>query len=95
VSDMLLPPGIGGWQRIRWCGDARQPVVCAERDQANIVSWHSYDRGGHYAAHQAPDLLVEDIRAFFGAHAAMDSASLRYKPLRRSAVGSRYFPGQP
>jgi epoxide hydrolase len=31
------------------------------------VSWHSYDRGGHYAAHQAPDLLVEDIRAFFGA----------------------------
>jgi hypothetical protein len=39
---------------------------CAERDHANIVSWNTYDRGGHYAAHQAPDLLVRDIRAFFG-----------------------------
>jgi epoxide hydrolase len=47
--------------------DIRPIRVCAERDHANIVSWHSYDRGGHYAAHQAPDLLVEDIRAFFGA----------------------------
>jgi pimeloyl-ACP methyl ester carboxylesterase len=42
---------------------ARQ--VDAERDHANIVSWNSYDRGGHYAAHQAPDLLVDDIREFF------------------------------
>jgi epoxide hydrolase len=47
--------------------DIRPIRVCAERDHANIVSWHSYDRGGHYAAHQAPDLLAEDIRAFFGA----------------------------
>jgi pimeloyl-ACP methyl ester carboxylesterase len=39
--------------------------ACAERDHANIVSWNAYDRGGHYAAHQAPDLLVHDIRTFF------------------------------
>jgi epoxide hydrolase len=39
--------------------------VCAERDHANIVSWNTYDRGGHYAAHEAPDLLVHDIRTFF------------------------------
>jgi epoxide hydrolase len=39
--------------------------VDAERDHANIVSWNNYDRGGHYAAHQAPDLLVDDIRSFF------------------------------
>lgn len=38
----------------------------AERDHAAIVSWHTYDRGGHYAAHQAPDLLVDDMRGFFG-----------------------------
>jgi pimeloyl-ACP methyl ester carboxylesterase len=40
----------------------------AERDHANIVSWNVYDRGGHYAAHQVPGLLVDDIRAFFGDH---------------------------
>jgi pimeloyl-ACP methyl ester carboxylesterase len=39
--------------------------ACAERDHANIVSWNTYDRGGHYAAHEAPDLLVRDIRTFF------------------------------
>lgn len=37
----------------------------AERDHANIVQWNEYDRGSHYAAHDAPDLLLEDIRAFF------------------------------
>jgi pimeloyl-ACP methyl ester carboxylesterase len=46
--------------------DIRPIRACAERDHANIVSWHSYERGGHYAAHQAPDLLVQDIRTFFG-----------------------------
>ncbi|MFR9779765.1 hypothetical protein ACL02O_27380 [Micromonospora sp. MS34] len=38
----------------------------AERDHAAIVSWREHDRGGHYAAHQAPDLLVADLRRFFG-----------------------------
>ncbi len=46
----------------------------AERDHKNIVSWNSYDAGlpaggprdasGHYAAHEATDLLVADIRTF-------------------------------
>ncbi|MGR6918700.1 hypothetical protein ACU635_31015 [[Actinomadura] parvosata] len=39
--------------------------VRGERDHAAIVSWNTYDRGGHYAAHQAPDLLVDDLRTFF------------------------------
>ncbi len=49
----------------------------AERDHKNIVSWHSYDpgipaggprdAGGHYAAHEATDLLVNDIRTFVAA----------------------------
>lgn len=33
----------------------------------NIVSWNEYDRGGHYASQDAPDLLVNDIREFFTA----------------------------
>ena len=37
----------------------------AERDHANIVSWNEYDRGGHWSAQDAPDLLVSDLRAFF------------------------------
>ena len=37
----------------------------AERDHKNIVSWSEFDRGGHWAAHDAPDLLTGDIRQFF------------------------------
>jgi hypothetical protein len=46
--------------------DAGAIRAYAERDHASIFSWNRYDRGGHYAAHQAPDLLIEDIRGFFG-----------------------------
>src|SRR5262245_18814723 len=31
----------------------------------NIVHWSDFDRGGHFAAMEAPDLLVADIREFF------------------------------
>ena len=35
-------------------------------EQANtIVHWSEFDRGGHFAALEAPDLLVEDVRTFF------------------------------
>jgi pimeloyl-ACP methyl ester carboxylesterase len=30
-----------------------------------ITHWTEYSRGGHFAALEAPDLLVDDIRAFF------------------------------
>jgi microsomal epoxide hydrolase len=36
----------------------------AERSN-NIVRWTEYDRGGHFAAMEVPDLLVDDIRALF------------------------------
>jgi epoxide hydrolase len=31
----------------------------------NIVHWSEFERGGHFAALEAPDLLTGDIRAFF------------------------------
>ena len=31
-----------------------------------IVRWTEYDRGGHYAVMEVPDLWVGDVRAFFG-----------------------------
>jgi epoxide hydrolase len=31
----------------------------------NIVHWSEFGRGGHFAAMEAPDLLVDDVRRFF------------------------------
>lgn len=36
----------------------------AERDH-NVVRWTELDRGGHFLAMEAPDLLVGDVREFF------------------------------
>ncbi|KRA24437.1 epoxide hydrolase [Microbacterium sp. Root61] len=36
----------------------------AERDN-NVVHWSEFDRGGHFPAMEAPDLLVGDLRTFF------------------------------
>ncbi|MFF7262469.1 hypothetical protein ACFZCL_19610 [Streptomyces sp. NPDC008159] len=46
--------------------DFRPVRKFAERDHKNIVSWSRFDRGSHWAAHDAPDLLVTDLRTFFG-----------------------------
>ena len=45
--------------------DFRTIKAFAERDNTNIVHWSHFDRGGHYAAMEVPDLLAADIRAFF------------------------------
>jgi epoxide hydrolase len=36
----------------------------AEREHT-IVRWTEFDRGGHFAAMEVPDLLVGDVREFF------------------------------
>jgi len=36
----------------------------AERDH-NVVHWSEFTRGGHFAAMEAPDLLIDDVRTFF------------------------------
>jgi epoxide hydrolase len=36
----------------------------AERDH-NVVHWSEFERGGHFPAMEAPDLLVADVRRFF------------------------------
>ena len=56
-----------------FAGDFQSIRRFAERDHANIVRWKSYetdvdgrgDVGGHYAAHEATEVLVADIREFF------------------------------
>jgi pimeloyl-ACP methyl ester carboxylesterase len=37
----------------------------AERDNANIVHWSEFDKGGHYAALEVPELVTADLRTFF------------------------------
>lgn len=39
--------------------------VFAERDNTNIVHFSKLDGGGHYAALEAPDAVVGDLRTFF------------------------------
>jgi pimeloyl-ACP methyl ester carboxylesterase len=38
----------------------------AERDNDNIVHWSEFERGGHYASLEVPELVVGDLRVFFG-----------------------------
>ena len=40
------------------------PRVLAEQE-ANLVHWSRFDRGGHFAAAEEPELIVDDLRAFF------------------------------
>lgn len=41
--------------------------VFAERDNSNIVHWSRFEEGGHFAALEVPEVVVDDIRAFFAA----------------------------
>jgi pimeloyl-ACP methyl ester carboxylesterase len=38
--------------------------------QNNIVHWTEFDRGGHFAALEEPELLVDDVRTFFESRSA-------------------------
>jgi pimeloyl-ACP methyl ester carboxylesterase len=46
-------------------GDLASVRAFAERAHRTIVSWKRYQRGGHYAAHTDPDLVIQDLRQFF------------------------------
>ncbi|MBO0836096.1 MAG: epoxide hydrolase [Actinobacteria bacterium] len=41
------------------------PIRRFAEQSDNIVHWTEFDRGGHFAAMEEPDLLVADIRKFF------------------------------
>ena len=55
-----VPLGLAGF-----ANDFQSIRRFAARDHRNIAQWHTYDVGGHYAAHQAPEVLAKDVRAFF------------------------------
>jgi hypothetical protein len=41
------------------------PIRRFAEQSNNIVHWAEFDRGGHFAAMEVPDLLVGDVRDFF------------------------------
>ena len=62
----LLPRSSPARPRPGWRCSPRTIAIrrYAERGN-NIVHWTEFDRGGHFAAMEAPDLLVGDVRSFF------------------------------
>jgi hypothetical protein len=52
-----------------WFADYGDGVGAIDRDviltYVTITHWSEFDRGGHFTAIQAPDLLIKDVRAFF------------------------------
>jgi epoxide hydrolase len=61
-----IPPGLAVPIGLaQFPGDWPSDRALAEGQGGRIVFWNIYDRGGHYAARQAPDLLVQDMREFF------------------------------
>ena len=51
-----------GWAVFGGAGVVIRRVIDPERQMAH---WSTFERGGHFAAMEAPDLLVEDVRAYF------------------------------
>jgi epoxide hydrolase len=54
------PTGVATFPR-----DTSLPVRHLAEHGNNIVHWSELDRGGHFPAMEVPDLLVDDVRAFF------------------------------
>lgn len=46
--------------------DITLPVRAFAERAYTITRWTEFDRGGHFAALEAPDLFGDDVRAFFG-----------------------------
>jgi epoxide hydrolase len=61
----------------------------AERDLPNIVQWSEFDRGGHFASLEEPDLYVADLRAFSRRIAGRDGVPLAGPPSAAETILSR------
>jgi pimeloyl-ACP methyl ester carboxylesterase len=55
-----MPTGVAVFAR-----DVAQPIRRTAELKNNIVHWSEFDRGGHFAAMEEPELLIGDVRAFF------------------------------
>ena len=65
AADALTDPTVTPTGVAIFAEDFQSVRKFADRDHANIISWNHYDRGSHFSPHDAPDLLLADIRDFF------------------------------
>jgi epoxide hydrolase len=61
VTPSTTPTGVAVFPR-----EVMLPVRRIAERTNNITRWTEFDRGGHFAALEQPELLAEDVRAFFG-----------------------------
>jgi epoxide hydrolase len=57
---LSVPTGVAVFPR-----ELAPPIRRFAEQSNNIVHWSEFDRGGHFAAMEEPDLVVGDLRAFF------------------------------
>lgn len=60
VEPSTTPTGVAVFPR-----EIAPPIRRFAERSNNIVHWSEFDRGGHFAAMEEPDLLVGDVRKFF------------------------------
>jgi epoxide hydrolase len=60
VEPSTTPTGVAVFPR-----DLSMPVRTIAERTNNIVHWSEFDRGGHFAAMEAPELLVGEVLEFF------------------------------
>jgi microsomal epoxide hydrolase len=62
VETSTAPTGVAVFPR-----EIAPPIRRFAEKSNNIAHWSEFDRGGHFAAMEEPDLLVGDVREFFRA----------------------------
>jgi pimeloyl-ACP methyl ester carboxylesterase len=74
AARLYLESAAGAWGARPERSPVPTGVACFPGDRAvrglaelanTVTRWTTYDRGGHFASLQAPDLLVSDVREFF------------------------------
>jgi epoxide hydrolase len=60
IETCTVPTGVAVFPR-----EIAPPIRRFAERSNNIVHWSEFDRGGHFAAMEEPDLLVGDVRDFF------------------------------
>jgi microsomal epoxide hydrolase len=60
VEPSTVPTGVAVFPR-----EMAPPIRRFAERSNNIVHWSEFDRGGHFAAMEQPDLLTGDVRDFF------------------------------
>ncbi len=60
VEPSTVPTGVAVFPR-----EIAPPIRRFAERSNNVVHWSEFNRGGHFAAMEEPDLLVGDVRTFF------------------------------